>query len=52
MNIVDKVLSDVGQPNDEFGPNWSPLERIVHKLHMRDLWKKLRANYHVIAQVG
>ena len=38
MNLVDKILSNIGEDNDGLGPNWSPVERIVHALHMRDLW--------------
>lgn len=38
MNVIDKILRNVGQDNDGLGPNWSPLERVVHKFHMYDVW--------------
>ena len=38
MNIIDKILQNVGKDNDGLGPNWSPLERVVHKFHMYDVW--------------
>lgn len=51
MNTVDMVLSQIGQPTDGLGPNWSPLERIVHKFHMKDLWERLRVEYDMVEQV-
>jgi len=41
MQIVDMILSKVDSPRDGLGPNWSPLERVVHRGHMEDLWAKL-----------
>lgn len=38
MNTIDKILSNIGKDNDGLGPNWSPLERVVHKFHMWDVW--------------
>ena len=45
MNLVDKILSNIGEDNDGLGPNWSPVERIVHALHMRDLWERIHEVY-------
>jgi len=45
MNQIDMVMSNIGEPTDGLGPNWSPLERVVHKFHMRDLWEKLLDGY-------
>jgi len=42
MALVDSVLSRVGQSDDGLGPNWTPLERVVHNFHMRDLWAKIK----------
>lgn len=42
MALVDAVLSRVGKSDDGLGPNWTPLERLVHNFHMRDLWAKIR----------
>ncbi|KAJ8301973.1 hypothetical protein KUTeg_020960 [Tegillarca granosa] len=41
MNIIDKILSNLGDPKDGLGPNWSPIERVAHKFHMWDLWYKI-----------
>lgn len=42
MALVDTVLSRVGKSDDGLGPNWTPLERVVHNFHMRDLWAKIK----------
>ena len=42
MALVDTVLARVGKSDDGLGPNWTPLERIVHNFHMRDLWAKIK----------
>lgn len=52
MNTVDMILSQIGEPTDGLGPNWSPLERLVHKFHMKDIWKKIRAHYESVVQVS
>ena len=44
MQVIDTILSKVGNDDDGLGPNWSPTERIVHKFHMYDLWKTIQ-NY-------
>ena len=51
MNTVDMILTQIGQPTDGLGPNWSPLERVVHKFHMKDLWAKVKAEYDMMDQV-
>ena len=45
MNTIDMILSQIGKADDGLGPNWSPLERVVHKFHMQDLWSKLKSPY-------
>ena len=45
MNMVDQILSQIGNEKDGLGPNWSPVERIAHAFHMRDLWYKIHAVY-------
>lgn len=42
MALVDTILARVGKSDDGLGPNWTPLERIVHNFHMRDLWAKIK----------
>ena len=42
MNLIDRVLTRVGVSDDGLGANWSPLERIVHNFHMKDLWSKIK----------
>lgn len=51
MNTVDMILSQIGQPTDGLGSNWSPLERVVHKFHMKDLWAKIKTQYDLIEEV-
>ena len=41
MKTIDKILSNVGRDNDGLGPFWSPLERVVHKFHMWDVWTRV-----------
>ena len=41
MNVVDKILSEIGNAHDGLGPNWSPVERIAHTFHMWDLWHRI-----------
>jgi len=45
MHLVDMILSQIDTPNDGLGPNWSPLERIVHRFHMEDLWSKIETTF-------
>ena len=40
MNVIDKILS-----NDGLGSNWTPVERIVDKFHMFDIWNKIYNEY-------
>ncbi|XP_052782075.1 uncharacterized protein LOC128218448 [Mya arenaria] len=42
MNIVDNILSTLGNSKDGLGPHWSPVERVAHVFHMWDLWYKVR----------
>ena len=41
MNIIDRILSHIGNAKDGLGPNWSPIERVVHTFHMWDLWNQV-----------
>lgn len=41
MNIIDKILSTVGNSKDGLGEHWSSVERIAHMFHMWDLWQKV-----------
>ena len=41
MNVIDKILLNVGRENDGLGAYWSPLERVVHKFHMYDVWARV-----------
>lgn len=45
MKTVDKILMNVGKDNDGLGSYWSPLERVVHKFHMWDVWMKVKDTY-------
>lgn len=44
MNTIDQILSKIGRP-DDFGPNWTPLARIIHRFHMEDLWLSVIPSY-------
>ena len=45
MNSIDKILLGIGKDSDGLGPNWSPLERVVHKFHMWDVWNRVHQVY-------
>lgn len=45
MQTIDKILNNVGKDNDGLGPNWSPLERVVHNFHMWDVWMRVKDTY-------
>ena len=42
MNLIDKILSSLGNSKDGLGPNWSPVERVAHVFHMWDLWFEIK----------
>ena len=42
MNIIDKILTSLGNSKDGLGPNWSPVERVAHIFHMWDLWYEIK----------
>lgn len=46
MNTIDNILANVGSEEDGLGRNWSPIERVVHTMHMWDLWQKILPVYH------
>jgi len=45
MNEIDRILSILGTSDDGLGSHWSPLERVVHSLHMTDLWLSIKNVY-------
>ena len=45
MNTIDKILNNIGADNDGLGAMWSPLERVVHKFHMWDVWRQVLEVY-------
>ncbi len=45
MNVLDKILTNLGSSNDGLGENWSPIERVAHAFHMWDLWTKIHDVY-------
>lgn len=49
MNLVDRVLAKVGVSDDGLGSNWTPLERVVHNFHMKDLWNKLKPVFNSVS---
>lgn len=42
MNTIDTILSSIGKKDDSLGPNWSPIERVAHAFHMKDLWQRVK----------
>lgn len=51
MNMIDKILSTVGNSKDGLGPHWSSVERIAHVFHMWDLWQKVCFNLYSLLRV-
>ena len=45
MNVIDRILSHIGNAKDGLGANWSPIERVVHTFHMWDLWNQVQRVY-------
>lgn len=45
MNLIDRILSEIGNSKDGLGPMWSPVERIAHTFHMWDLWNRIHEVY-------
>lgn len=45
MNLIDRILSEIGNSRDGLGPMWSPVERIAHTFHMWDLWNRIHEVY-------
>ena len=45
MNIIDRILTHIGNAKDGLGDNWSPIERVVHTFHMWDLWNQVHRIY-------
>lgn len=45
MKTIDKILNNIGKDNDGLGSFWSPLERVVHKFHMWDVWIRVQATF-------
>lgn len=45
MKTIDKILSNIGMDNDGLGSYWSPLERVVHKFHMWDVWMRIKETF-------
>ncbi|KAJ7387007.1 hypothetical protein OS493_003970 [Desmophyllum pertusum] len=50
MNIIDAILSRIGNDDDGLGPNWSSTERIVHRFHMIDMWHRVQEVYQEVAE--
>ncbi|KAH3880529.1 uncharacterized protein LOC127878242 [Dreissena polymorpha] len=42
MNIIDNILSTLGNSMDGLGSHWSPVERVAHVFHMWDLWYRIK----------
>jgi len=51
MNEVDRLLSVLGTKDDGLGPHWQPVERVVHSLHMWDLWMTIKNNMVLVKDV-
>jgi len=48
MNEVDRILTILGTADDGLGSHWTPVERIVHNLHMNDLWVSIKQIYDTV----
>lgn len=38
MKLINSIFTHLGEMDDGLGESWTPVERIVHEFHMRDLW--------------
>jgi len=52
MNIIDNVLSKVGTTDDGFGPNWTPMGRLVHVFHMWDVWMTIKTKSYPLVEAS
>ena len=52
MNIIDNVLSKVGTTDDGLGPHWTPVERLTHVFHMRDVWMTIKTKSYKIVEAN
>eukprot|EP01062_Namystynia_karyoxenos_P037801 TRINITY_DN2749_c0_g1_i11.p2 TRINITY_DN2749_c0_g1~~TRINITY_DN2749_c0_g1_i11.p2 ORF type:complete len:250 (+),score=101.47 TRINITY_DN2749_c0_g1_i11:84-752(+) len=49
MHVINAVFAHLGEANDGLGESWTPVERIVHEFHMRDLWHAMVPSYKAVA---
>merc|ERR1719326_1388917 len=42
MKVINTIFNHLGQMDDGLGETWTPVERIVHEFHMRDLWVAIK----------
>jgi len=42
MKMINTIFNHLGQMDDGLGATWTPVERIVHEFHMRDLWVAIK----------
>jgi len=52
MNIIDNVLSKIGTTEDGLGPKWTPVGRLIHAFHMRDLWMTFKTKSYPIVKAN
>jgi len=45
MKGINELFSNLGKGTDGYSDAWSPVERIVHDFHMRDLWHAVHGIY-------
>eukprot|EP00756_Hemistasia_phaeocysticola_P012790 Hpha_TRINITY_DN15229_c0_g2::TRINITY_DN15229_c0_g2_i2::g.65176::m.65176 len=42
MKVINSIFNHLGEMDDGLGATWTPVERIVHEFHMRDLWVAIK----------
>jgi hypothetical protein len=45
MKVINALFSKLGEGTDGYSDAWSPIERVVHEFHMKDLWHAVRIVY-------
>jgi hypothetical protein len=52
MDQIDHILCRVGSTGDGLWARCSPVERVVHKFHMLDLWSRIHTVFKELQEVG
>lgn len=45
MQVINAVFESLGEQNFGLDGSWTPIMRVIHDFHMRDVWEKVRGVY-------